>query len=108
MTHCQRRGRLPATQTHPLDLFYLFCHTDYVSYNTNNPLAHRAPPMQANPHVQRLISTTTLQNQDARICTIMRDHSRVSFVSVSSLCFVDLRSQEYTQESTHQPEARIH
>ncbi|KAJ8580961.1 hypothetical protein M405DRAFT_833290, partial [Rhizopogon salebrosus TDB-379] len=52
----------------------------------------------ANPHVQRLISTITLQNQDARICTIMRDHSQVSF-----LCFVDLRSQEYTQESTHQP-----
>jgi hypothetical protein len=73
------------------------------------PLAYTAPPTQADPHVQRLIGTTTSQHQDARICTIMRNHSRVSFVSVSShMCFVDFRSQEYTQESTRQPEDHIH
>ncbi|KAJ8590925.1 hypothetical protein M405DRAFT_815225, partial [Rhizopogon salebrosus TDB-379] len=48
-----------------------------------------APPAQANPRVPRLIGTITSQNQDARICTSMRDHSRVSFVPVSSLCSVD-------------------
>jgi hypothetical protein len=68
------------------------------------PLAYTALPTHADPHVQRLIGTTTSQHQDARICTIMSDHSSFVLSVLSHMCFVDLRSQEYTQESTRQPE----
>jgi hypothetical protein len=90
MAHHQRWGRLKPIHR-----------TCFIFY----PLAHTAPPTQADPHVQSLIGTTS-QHQD---CTHLHNYAQPlsSLVPFYLVPHVFCRPQ-YTQESTRQPEDHIH
>jgi hypothetical protein len=95
IAHRQRWGRLPTTQTHPSDLFYILSTSLHGSANAGRPSCSK---------------THWHHHLAASGCTHLHNYARpLSFISVSShMCFVDLRSQEYTREPTRQPEDHVH